>query len=69
MAETALRRETVRAALEQLEPRERELVSLKYMAGLSNTEIAKVVGISESNASTRLNRTMTKLREVCHDQL
>ncbi len=44
-------------------------MSLKYMAGLGNTEIAKVVGISESNVSTRLNRTMTKLREVCHDQL
>jgi RNA polymerase sigma-70 factor, ECF subfamily len=69
VAETSLRRETVRAALEELEPRERELVTLKYMAGLSNVEIAKVVGISESNASTRLNRTMTKLREVCHDQL
>ena len=69
VAEAALRRETVRSALEKLEPRERELVSLKYMAGLSNAEIAKVVGISESNASTRLNRTMTKLREVCHDQL
>ena len=69
VAETALRRETVRSALEQLEPRDRELVSLKYMAGLGNTEIAKVVGISESNVSTRLNRTMTKLREVCHDQL
>ena len=26
--------------------------------------IAKVVGISESNTSTRLNRTMTKLREA-----
>ena len=69
VAETALRRETVRAALDALEPRERELVSLKYIAGLSNVEIAKVVGISESNTSTRLNRTMTKLREVCHDQL
>ncbi len=69
LAETALRRETVRAALDSLEPRERELVALKYMAGLSNVEIARVVGISESNTSTRLNRTMTKLREVCHDQL
>jgi RNA polymerase sigma-70 factor (ECF subfamily) len=68
VAETALRRETVRTALEALDPRERELVSLKYMAGLSNAEIAKVVGISESNTSTRLNRTMTKLREVCHEQ-
>ena len=69
VAETALRRAAVRAALDQLKPRERELVSLKYIAGLSNVEIAKVVGISESNTSTRLSRTMTKLREVCRDQL
>ena len=69
LADTALRRATVRAAMESLEPRERELITLKYLAGLSNVEIAKVVGISESNTSTRLNRTMTKLREVCHDQL
>jgi len=69
LADTALRRATVRAAMEALEPRERELITLKYLAGLSNVEIAKVVGISESNTSTRLNRTMTKLREVCHDQL
>ena len=69
VAETALRRQTVRAALDTLDPRERELVALKYMAGLSNTEIAKVVGISESNTSTRLNRTITKLREACHDRI
>ena len=48
--------------------RERDLVALKFMGGLSNAEIARVVGISESNAGTKLHRTLTKLREVCHDQ-
>jgi RNA polymerase sigma-70 factor (ECF subfamily) len=64
-AEEAQRRAAVRAALSTLEPRERELVALKFHAGLSNTEIAEVLGVSESNAGTRLHRTVTKLREAC----
>jgi len=53
------------AALAKLEAGERELVALKFFAGLSNGEIADVVGISPSNVGTRLNRTMDKLREAC----
>jgi RNA polymerase sigma-70 factor (ECF subfamily) len=67
-AEQALRRETVRAALATLDPRERDLVALKFQAGLSNAEIARVLGLSESNAGTKLHRTITKLREACHDR-
>ncbi len=48
-----------------LEPRERELIALKFFAGLANAEIAQVLGIGESNAGTRLHRAMTKLREAC----
>src|SRR5688572_24072812 len=66
VAELALRRETVRAALGSLDDRERELVALKFMGGLSNAEIARVLGLSESNTGTRLHRTITKLREACH---
>jgi RNA polymerase sigma-70 factor (ECF subfamily) len=66
--EHALRRAAVRAALETLELREREIVALKFVGGLSNTEIAGVLGVSESNAGTRLHRAITKLREACHDR-
>jgi RNA polymerase sigma factor (sigma-70 family) len=59
------RRAAVRAALEALEPRDRELVALKFHAGLSNSEIARVLGVSESNAGTRLHRAVNKLREAC----
>lgn len=65
-ADHALARTTVRAALERLAPRERELVALKFHAGLSNAEIASVLGVSETNAGTLLHRTMTKLRKACH---
>ena len=64
-ADTADRRATVRAALAGLEPRDRELISLKFHAGLSNVEIAALLGISEANAGTRIHRAVTKLREAC----
>jgi RNA polymerase sigma factor (sigma-70 family) len=65
-AEAAERRATVRAALAALEPRDRELIALKFHAGLSNVEIARVLGISPSNAGTRVHRALTRLREACH---
>ncbi len=67
-AELALRREVVRRALSQLEPRERDLVALKFTGGLSNAEISRVLGTSESNTGTRLHRTIKKLREACDDR-
>ena len=65
-AETLVRRATVRAALASLEPRERELVALKFHGGLTNGELARVLHTSESNVGTRLHRAVTKLREACH---
>jgi len=59
------RRLAVSAALERLDPGERELIALKFFAGLANAEIAQVLGLSESNAGTKLHRAMTKLREAC----
>lgn len=64
-AERSERRLAVSEALARLEPRERELIALKFFAGLENREIAGVLGISESNAGTKLHRAMTKLREAC----
>jgi RNA polymerase sigma-70 factor, ECF subfamily len=66
-AELTLRRETVRAALATLDPREQDLVALKFAGGLSHAEIAKVLRISESNAGTRLHRALEKLRKACDD--
>jgi RNA polymerase sigma-70 factor (ECF subfamily) len=66
-AELALRREAVRAALAALDGQERDLIALKFAGGLSNAEIARVLGMSESNAGTRLHRTITKLRKACHE--
>lgn len=68
-AELALRRASVRRAIGGLAGAERELIALKFFGGLSNREIADVLGVSESNVGTRLHRVITKLRRSCHEQL
>jgi RNA polymerase sigma factor (sigma-70 family) len=67
-ADLAIRRETLRAALGTLDPRERDLVALKFAGGLTNAELATVIGTSESNAGTKLHRTITKLRKACDER-
>ena len=57
-------RDAVRAALQRLPPRDREVIALKYHAELSNAELADVLGVSPTNAGTLLHRAMTKLREA-----
>jgi RNA polymerase sigma-70 factor (ECF subfamily) len=66
--EGVLRRVTVQAALAGLTPRERELIALKFHAGLSNPDIARLLGVSESNAGTLLHRAISKVRKACDEQ-
>jgi len=68
-AEQSERRLALNAGLATLAPRDRELIALKFFAGLANAEIATVLGISESNAGTKLHRAVTKLREACDEAL
>ena len=62
-ADVALRRAALAAALARLADDDRELVGLKFQAGLANAEIGEVLGISESNVGTRLSRAVARLRE------
>ncbi len=64
-AEVALRRTAVRAGLAELSARDREVIALKFHAGLRNTELARVLGVSETAAGTLLYRAMEKLRKAC----
>jgi RNA polymerase sigma-70 factor (ECF subfamily) len=45
-----------------LPDRERDLIALRYGAGLSNRAIAPLVGLTESNVGTILHRTVQTLR-------
>jgi RNA polymerase sigma factor (sigma-70 family) len=62
--EVLLRRTAVRSALADLSARDRELIALKFHAGLSHSELATVLGVSESNAGTMLHRAVSKLRSA-----
>jgi RNA polymerase sigma-70 factor (ECF subfamily) len=48
--------------LSLLPEREREILSLKYGAGLTNRAIARMTGLSESNVGTIVHRTVALLR-------
>ncbi|HEX2703697.1 MAG TPA: sigma-70 family RNA polymerase sigma factor [Solirubrobacteraceae bacterium] len=64
--ELAERRVLVRDGLASLEPRDREVILLKFVGRLSNGELARVLGCSDTAAGTRLHRAIERLREVCH---
>ena len=50
------------ALLADLNARERELLALKYGAGATNRDIAKLTGLGESNVGTILHRLVGALR-------
>lgn len=50
------------ALLATLEPRQRELIAMKYGAGMTNRAIAHATGLSESNVGTILHRAVETLR-------
>ena len=50
------------ALLATLEPRQRELMAMKYGADMTNRAIAHATGLSESNVGTILHRAVETLR-------
>lgn len=53
----------LREQLLKLPVEEQELISMKFGGGLNNRQIARSLGLSESNVGTRLYRTVRKLRD------
>jgi RNA polymerase sigma-70 factor (ECF subfamily) len=56
-------KERLRMAILALPEREQDLIAMKYGADLTNREIAKITGLSETNVGSILHRTVNKLRE------
>jgi RNA polymerase sigma-70 factor (ECF subfamily) len=67
----AARREEVRArvlaAVQELEPMDREILSLRHFEGLSNADAALELGIEPAAASKRYVRALQRLRPVLSD--
>ncbi len=51
-------------ALAALDQRKREIIALKFWTGCTNRDIAKLLGISESNTGVILFRAMRRLRQI-----
>ncbi len=55
---------SVVACLRKFPQREQDIVALKFDAGLSNSQISHIMGLSEANVRVILFRTLRKLRET-----
>ena len=53
----------VRDAMARLDPDDRALLALRYVAGSDSNELAKASGISSSGMRNRLERLLKRLRE------
>lgn len=54
--------ERLAALLATLPARQRELIAMKYGAGMTNRAISRATGLSESNVGTTLHRAVEALR-------
>ncbi len=59
----------VRLAVSSLPEREREVIAMKFGADLTNREIARTTGLSESHVGTIVHRSLARLRAVLKEDL
>jgi RNA polymerase sigma-70 factor (ECF subfamily) len=57
----------LRAALDTMDPLDREVLALRHFEELGNNEVAAVLGISKDAASKRHVRALLRLREILTD--
>jgi len=60
----AERREVVRAALEKLDPIDREILALRYFDSLSFAQIGAILNLKENTANARAVRAAVKFRRL-----
>jgi RNA polymerase sigma factor (sigma-70 family) len=58
----ATTRATLRAALAELPPRQRDVVTCRYLVGLSEQETAQVLGLARGTVKSRAARALARLR-------
>jgi RNA polymerase sigma-70 factor (ECF subfamily) len=59
----------IRTALQELPPRQREVVMLRDVDGLSSREVCEVLEISDANQRVLLHRGRSHLRQALEDEL
>jgi RNA polymerase sigma-B factor len=56
-------RESIKPLLEQLPPREKQILMLRFFRGMTQSQIAAEIGVSQMHVSRLLTRTLEQLRE------
>lgn len=64
----AEQRATLEPLLSQLHPRDREIVRLRFFEGLTQSEIARRLDLSQMHVSRLLNRSVAQLRSLAREQ-
>jgi RNA polymerase sigma-70 factor (ECF subfamily) len=57
----------LRIALDRLDPDDRALLAMRYVAGFDSNELAAATGISPSGVRSRIERIRTRLRQELGD--
>jgi RNA polymerase sigma-B factor len=61
-------RETIKPLLEALDPREKHILALRFFRGMTQSQIAAEIGISQMHVSRLLARTLQRLRETLDEE-
>ncbi len=56
--------EQIERAIESMDPIDREIMALRHLEELSNSEVAEVLGIQEKAASIRYVRALARLKKI-----
>ena len=62
-------RESIKPMLDQLEPREKRILVLRFFKNMTQTQIAEEIGISQMHVSRLLTRTLDQMRVAMQDAL
>jgi RNA polymerase sigma-B factor len=65
--ESVENRESIKPLLEQLHPREKHILTLRFFRGMTQSQIATEIGVSQMHVSRLLNKTLQQLREALAD--
>ncbi len=57
----------LRRALQGLDPDDRALLAMRYVAGFNSTELSAAIGLTPSGTRNRLERLLTRLRQELTD--
>jgi RNA polymerase sigma-B factor len=60
-------RESIKPMLDQLEPREKRILVLRFFKNMTQTQIAEEIGISQMHVSRLLTRTLDQMRVAMQD--